>query len=89
MSSNIGLVDFFAHSNNVFVCDFVVALEMCDGKIYSLYGDKGTSFKFDKLHAFRDLFECTHESTHLKWVDDGQIDLNGIGASVNFAFVVG
>jgi hypothetical protein len=54
----------FAQKQKVFVTDFVAALKVTEGQLFSLYVDKITNFSSDKFWAFWDLLDCTHESIH-------------------------
>lgn len=42
----------FAQKRDIFIFDFVVALKICEGQLYSLYVDKCTSFGGDEFCAF-------------------------------------
>jgi hypothetical protein len=60
----------FAQKQNVFVTDFVAALKVTEGQLFSLYVDKGMNFSSDEFWAFRGLLDCTHESIHFRWIED-------------------
>ncbi|KAG0595346.1 hypothetical protein M758_UG159400 [Ceratodon purpureus] len=60
----------FAQGRNVFVSDFVGALEVCEDRLNQLYLDSQTAFGTDDFWAFTGLQNCTHEVIHLKWVED-------------------
>jgi hypothetical protein len=57
----------FAQSRNVFICDFIAALERCPGQLFTLYGNESTKFKRDDFHSFNMLLQLNHESIMLKW----------------------
>jgi hypothetical protein len=57
----------FAQSRNVFICDFIAALERCRGQLFTLYGNESTKFKRDDFHSFNMLLQLNHESIMLKW----------------------
>lgn len=57
----------FAQSRNVFICDFIAALERCRGQLFTLYGNESTKFKRDDFHSFNMLLQLNHESILLKW----------------------
>jgi hypothetical protein len=60
----------FAQQNDIFVCDLVAALQVCEGQLYALYVDRGTAFGRDEFWAFSGLLDCSHDSIHWKWVAD-------------------
>jgi hypothetical protein len=60
----------FAQQRDIFVSDFVTALKVCEGQLYTMYVDKGTCYGKDELWAFTALLSCFHESIHVKWVID-------------------
>jgi hypothetical protein len=64
------LLHVFAQKQNVFVTDFVAALKVAKGQLFSIYVDKGTNFSSDEFWAFRGLLDCTHESIHWRWIED-------------------
>jgi hypothetical protein len=74
----------FAQQSDVFICDFVGALKVCEGQLYTMYVDRGTCFSKDDFWAFTSLLDCSHETIHLKWV----ADLNH-SEEAQLAFVVG
>ena len=56
-----------------------MALKVYEGYFYTIYVDKGTIFEkgqilkekfFEKFWAFNILFNCSHESIHIKWVEN-------------------
>lgn len=79
----IDVLCVFAQQSNVFVCDMVAALKLCEGQLYSLFVDTGNGFSQDEFWSFRGLQDSSHESIHLKWV----CDLNS-SAEAQLAFSV-
>jgi hypothetical protein len=66
----VDILCIFAQQGDNFNCDFVAALKVCKGQLYSLYVDKGTSFGRNELWAFFKFLDCLHKSIHLQWVAD-------------------
>lgn len=71
----IDVLCVYAQQSNVFVCDMVAALKLCEGQVYSLFVDKGNGFSQDEFWSLHGLLDSSHESIHLKWV----CDLNSSG----------
>jgi len=80
----IDVLCVYAQQSNVFVCDMVAALKLCEGQLYSLFVDTGNGFSQDEFWSFHGLLDSSHESIHLKWV----CDLNSSGEA-QLAFFVG
>jgi hypothetical protein len=62
----------FAQSRNVFICDFVGALTICQAQLFQMYVDDGKAFGAQQFVDFRQMVECRHEQTHVKW----DLDMN-------------
>ena len=60
----------FAQKRDVYICDFVAALKVCQGQLYSLYEDQATRFSTDEFWAYKNLLDCSHEHVHWKWITD-------------------
>ena len=52
---------------NVFIYDFIAALERCHGHIFTMYQNQDTRFRRDDFHAFNMLLALNHESIPMKW----------------------
>jgi hypothetical protein len=57
----------FAQQQDVFICDLVVIVKICQWQFYTLYND-GLSFSIDEFLAFKGLLDCNHE--HILEVGD-------------------
>ena len=57
----------FEQSRNVFISDFIGALERCRGYLFTLYGNVSTKFKRDDFHLFNMMLQLSHKSILLKW----------------------
>lgn len=73
----------FAQKRDVYVCDFVAALKICDMQIFSMYLDHQTAFKSDEFWAHQGLAELTHESIFLKWWPDMNTSSEHLAFMVN------
>jgi hypothetical protein len=56
----VDILHVFAQKNNVFVSNFVAALKVTKGQLFSFYIDKGTNFNSDKFWEFQGLLSCIH-----------------------------
>jgi len=45
----IDLLVTFAQKQDVFVCDFIAALKIAEGQLYTLYIDRATSYSTDEF----------------------------------------
>jgi len=70
----------FAQKRDVYVCDFVAAVKVCQASLYRMYEDRGTSFSTDEFWSFNNLLDCSHEQIHIKWM----CDLNDNSAVLTF-----
>jgi hypothetical protein len=57
----------FAQRRDVFVCDFIGALERCKLQLFTYYKNSDTKFNRDDFHAFNQFLSGSHESILLKW----------------------
>jgi hypothetical protein len=73
----------FVQGRNVFICDFVATLTMCQGQFYEMYRDDTKAFGTHQFVAFKQMVECRHEEIHVKW----DVDMNESGEVL--AFTVG
>jgi hypothetical protein len=60
----------FAQMQNMFVCDLVAIVKVCQVDIFSMYCDQNSKFSVNNLWAFKSLLECKHESIWMQWVLD-------------------
>lgn len=60
----------FAPKQDVYICDFVVAINVCQATLYRIYEGKTNSYCFDEIWSFNNLLECSHEQIHIKWITD-------------------
>lgn len=59
----IDILCVFVQSSNVFICDFVGALKVCQCQLYSMYVDNGTSFGKDDFGDFV-ACKCSYKFIH-------------------------
>jgi len=58
----------FAQSRNVFVCDLVATIKVCQGDVYSMYYDQTSKFTINNFWAFKSLWEFKHDNIHMRWI---------------------
>jgi hypothetical protein len=56
----------FAQRRDVFVCDFIGALERCKLHLFTYYKNSDAKFNCDDFHAFNQLMSGSHKSILLK-----------------------
>ncbi len=57
----------FAQKKNVCVCDYVVAIKICHGQLYSHYVDPTMKYVYDIFKDFQGLIISNHSNVHMKW----------------------
>jgi hypothetical protein len=70
MLESIDALYVWAQKSDAFICDFIAALEVCEGQLYTFYVDHTTSYGRDDFWALSALLECSYESIQLKWIYD-------------------
>jgi hypothetical protein len=65
------------------VCDLIVAVKICEGQFYSFYIDLKLKYTQDEFFAFKGLLDCHHQSIHMKWVANLNLE------EENLAFLCG
>jgi hypothetical protein len=60
---------------NVFICDYLAVVKVCQGQLYSLYSDPATCFRSDSFTEFNDLLACQNRTIPLVW-EPVALDLN-------------
>ncbi len=66
LMEGIGSLLKFAQKWEVFICDFIVAMKVCQGQHYRLYSDNNTTFTDDEFCSFNALMVCNHQQIHLR-----------------------
>jgi hypothetical protein len=56
----------FAHMRDVFVCNLVAIIKVCQGDLYNMYLEQNSNFTAYIFWAFKSLLECKHENIHMK-----------------------
>jgi hypothetical protein len=64
---------------DVFMCDLVVAIKVCQDDLYNMY----LEFIVDTFWAFKSLLDCKHENIHMKWILDLNYGLQHFAFEVN------
>jgi hypothetical protein len=65
----------FSQQRDVFICDYLAAVKVCQGQLYSLYLDPATCFRSDSFTEFSDLLACQNRTISLVW-EPAALDLN-------------
>jgi hypothetical protein len=65
----------FSQQQDIFICDYLAAVKVCQGQLYELYCDPVSSFTSDSFREFTDLISGRHDSMSLSWVP-GVLDVN-------------
>ena len=60
-------VGLLCPARNVFICDFIGALERCHRQMFRLYKNVDTQFKKNDFHSFNMLLQLNHKSIPMKW----------------------
>ena len=60
----------FAQKKDVYICDFVAAVKVCQSSLYRMYEDEMTAFNSDEFWSFINLLDCSHERIHIKWTTE-------------------
>lgn len=54
----------------MFVCDYLVAMKVCQGELAIFYIDNETTFHHDVFYDFKALEACQHNVIPLSWVSN-------------------
>ncbi len=73
----------FAQFCNVFVCDFVSIMNICQDDFHKLYVDPLMVFKDDLFQNFHGLVETTHKEILLMRVINLNISIDHFGFELN------
>lgn len=65
----------FAQGRDLFVCDYVAAIQVCMAEITAFYVDDTTAFSQDIFWDFKALEQVRHDAIPMSWVD-AAFDLN-------------
>jgi hypothetical protein len=73
----------FAQLQDVFVCNYIVAISICKANLFQMYFNQTFGFRGDIFKHFNQLVDYTHETICMKWITDLNIKL------YHLAFVFG
>ncbi len=73
----------FAQSRDVFVCDLVVAIKVCQSNVYCMYCDHTSKFIVDSFWAFKSLLDLKHENIHMRWIIDAKCGISHLAFELN------
>jgi hypothetical protein len=60
----------FSHKCDVFICDFIGVVKVCEGQLYSMYNCHSQTFTTDEFFVFKSITEGTHDHIHTCWVQN-------------------
>jgi len=63
----------FAQLCDVFVCDFIAMVEICEGDIYWMYCDNHSCFQDDVFGNSHALINFAHENNKFRWITNFNI----------------
>jgi len=55
----------FAQFRNLFACDLVATIKLCQSDVYNMYYDQTSKFTINSFCAFKSLLELKHENIHM------------------------
>jgi hypothetical protein len=61
---------------NIFECDMVATIKVCNSDIYNMYCDLVSRFTIKNFNAFKFLLELQHENIHMWWIFDLNLEFN-------------
>jgi hypothetical protein len=73
----------FSQQRDVFICDYLAAVKVCQGQLYSLYSYPATCFRSNSFTEFTDLLVCQNRTISLDW-EPAALDLNEQGVEQLF-----
>jgi hypothetical protein len=73
----------FSQQRDIFICDYLGAVKVCQGQLYTLYSDPQTSFRSDAFREMTDLLGCRHGTISMVW-ETSVLDLNESGEHLAF-----
>jgi len=73
----------FAQFKDVFVCDLMLAIKVCQGDVYSMYYDWTSKFTTNSFWAFKSLLELKHENIHMYWIVDAKSRIPHLAFELN------
>jgi acetyl/propionyl-CoA carboxylase alpha subunit len=69
----------FVQGKDIFVCDYIIAVKICQGDLYKMYNDFNISFQLESFPKFTDMVTNTSCRIAQDWVinlNDGTKQLN-------------
>jgi hypothetical protein len=61
---------------NIFECDMVATIKVCNSDIYNMYCDSSSRFIINNFNTFNFLLKFQHESMHMWWIFDLNLEFN-------------
>ncbi len=60
----------FTQKRDVFICYFIGAVKVCEGKLYNMYNCHSGASNTDEFFSFKSITEGTHDHIHTRWVQN-------------------
>jgi hypothetical protein len=73
----------FAQFRDVFVCDLMLAIKVCQGDVYSINCDWISKFTTNSFWAFKSLLKLKHENIHTCWIVDAKFGIPHLAFELN------
>jgi hypothetical protein len=73
----------FEQSRDVFTCDLVANIKVCQSYVYNMYYDEISKFAIDSFWAFKLLLELKHENIHMRWIVDANLKIPHLAFELN------
>jgi hypothetical protein len=73
----------FAQIRDVFVCDLMAAIKVCQGDLCNMYLEQSSNFMTNTFWVFKSLLECKHGNIHMKWILDFNFGLQRLAFKVH------
>ena len=58
----------FSWKRDVFICDLIDAVKVCEGQLYSMYNCHSRALTIDEFFVVKSIIEGTHDHIHTRWV---------------------
>jgi hypothetical protein len=73
----------FEQSQDVFVCDLVATIKVCQSYVYNMYHEQISKFIIDSFWALKSLLELKHENIHMHWIVDANLKIPHLAFELN------
>jgi hypothetical protein len=73
----------FAQMHNVFICDLVTTVKLCQVDLHKIYVGLIVAFNDDVFQGFHGLVETNHDDICIKWITNLNIGIDHLGFEFN------